>query len=281
MASTIVGLFDDREEARRAREDLINAGFNDKDINLVAEPAGTTGAEREPGFWETLKGIFGGEQEGEYYAEGTRRGGTVVAVDAPEESIDRAVDIMQAHHAVDIDRRAEEWRRSGWHGYMQGAQPSGGEDLVIEEQRTGRKARRRKGQESESIPVIREELAAGKRIIDRGGVRIIRRTTEQPVEEDIQLREERVRVERTKTDRAPTEAERQGAFEEKVIEARETAEEPVVKKEERVVEEVRLDKDVEQRTEKIRDTVRRDDVEIEELPGERDKGLREPREPLP
>jgi hypothetical protein len=44
----------------------------------------------------------------------------------------------------------------------------------------------------------------------------------------------------------------------------ETEEVPVVKKEARVVEEVRLKKDVRERDEVIRDTVRRKDVEVDE-----------------
>ena len=282
MASTIVGLFDDRDEARRAQEDLISAGFNDQDINLMAQSPGATATEAyEPGFWDTLKNIFGpSEQEREVYAEGTRRGGTLVAVNSPDDRIERAVDILQAHHAVDIDRKAEEWRQSGWHGYMAESQLAG-EDVAVQEDKTARLAKgpRTKGEKSGSIPVIQEEIAAGKRVIDRGGVRIIRRTEHVPVEEDINLSEEHVRVERVKTDRAPTAAERQDAFEDKVIEARESKEEAVVKKEERVVEEVRLDKDVEQRTETIRETVRRDDVEVERLPGEREERREPPRKP--
>lgn len=270
MATTVVGLFDDRNEAQRAQEDLIHNGFNDRDINLVAQQSGTTmQPEQEPGFWDTLKSIFGGEPETDVYAEGARRGGTIVAVNTPDDRIERAVDIMQAHHAVDIDRRAEEWRQSGWHGYQASAQPTEREDLIVGEQRTAQR-RPKKGTGEESIPLIQEELAVGKRVVDRGGVRIIRRIEEVPVEKDINLREEHLRVERVKTDRAPTEAEHGDAFKDKVIEARETQEEPVVRKEERVVEEVRLDKDVEQRTERVSDTVRRDDVEVERLPGERE-----------
>jgi stress response protein YsnF len=55
------------------------------------------------------------------------------------------------------------------------------------------------------------------------------------------------------------------AFKEGTIELTETAEVPVVAKQARVVEEVVIDKDVEQRTETVRDTVRRTDVQVEEL----------------
>ncbi len=58
------------------------------------------------------------EQEAGYYAEGIRRGSTLVSVRTDDEKmIDRAINIFERHNAVDIDRRAEEWRQSGWTGY--------------------------------------------------------------------------------------------------------------------------------------------------------------------
>jgi uncharacterized membrane protein len=57
------------------------------------------------------------EEEAGYYAEGVRRGGTLVAVRAEDHLADRAAEIMESHHAVDIDQRAAYWRESGWSGY--------------------------------------------------------------------------------------------------------------------------------------------------------------------
>jgi uncharacterized protein (TIGR02271 family) len=107
--------------------------------------------------------------------------------------------------------------------------------------------------------VVEEQLRTGKRAVTRGGVRIYTRVTERPVEEDMQLREERVHVDRRPVDR-PAGAE---AFRERSIEMEETREEPVIAKEARVTEEVVVSKDVEDRTERVRDTVRRTDVEVD------------------
>jgi hypothetical protein len=87
---------------------------------------------------------------------------------------------------------------------------------------------------------------------------------EQPVEETVRLQEERVRVERQPVNRAASGAELQAGREE-VIEVQEFAEEPVVSKEARVVEEVRISKDATERTETVRDTVRRTEVNVENL----------------
>jgi len=51
------------------------------------------------------------------------------------------------------------------------------------------------------------------------------------------------------------------------VEVRERREEAVVDKQARVVEEVVINRDVEERTETIRDTVRRTDVDVDETPG--------------
>ncbi|MGH8593939.1 MAG: hypothetical protein ACREX9_04615 [Gammaproteobacteria bacterium] len=49
-----------------------------------------------------------------YYAEAMRRGGTLVFVRLAEEQVDEAMAIMERHHSVDIEERAEKWRAAGW-----------------------------------------------------------------------------------------------------------------------------------------------------------------------
>jgi stress response protein YsnF len=57
-----------------------------------------------------------------------------------------------------------------------------------------------------------------------------------------------------------------GAFEERTVEVHQTAEEPVVTKTARVAEEVVVRKDVTERTETVRDDVRREQVEVQKDP---------------
>lgn len=118
--------------------------------------------------------------------------------------------------------------------------------------------------ETGSIPIIEEELQIGKRVVETGGARLRSRIIERPVEENINLREEHVHVERIPVNRPATNADL-NAFQEGEIEITEHAEVPVVAKEARVVEEISLEKEVEERNETIRDTIRRTDVEIENL----------------
>jgi uncharacterized protein (TIGR02271 family) len=111
---------------------------------------------------------------------------------------------------------------------------------------------------------VEEDLRVGKRAVMRGGVRVYSRVVETPREETVNLREERVRVERQPVNR-PAQAGDLRAGMEEVIEVQEYAEEPVVQKQARVVEEVRVSKDVAERSETVRDTVRRQEVQVEDL----------------
>ncbi|HEX8476835.1 MAG TPA: DUF2382 domain-containing protein [Telluria sp.] len=115
-----------------------------------------------------------------------------------------------------------------------------------------------------AIPVVQEQLKVGKREVQRGGVRVYSRIVETPVQENIGLREEHVQVERRPVDQQIDPAAAT-AFKEQSIELRETAEEAVVQKTARVVEEVVVSKDVTQREETISDTVRHTEVEVEHL----------------
>lgn len=100
----------------------------------------------------------------------------------------------------------------------------------------------------------------------RGGVRVYTRVVEQPVEETVRLREEKVNVERQPVNRPVTDADLKSGRDQ-TVEVREYAEEPVVAKEARVVEEVRVGKEATERNQTVRDTVRHTEVNVENLKG--------------
>jgi uncharacterized protein (TIGR02271 family) len=129
----------------------------------------------------------------------------------------------------------------------------------------GVNTRRVEGQEEVAIPVVEEDITIGKREVERGHVRVFSRVKEQPVEESVRLREEKVTVERRPVDRPATDADFAAAGKE-VIEMTETAEEPVVSKRARVVEEVVVHKEATERTETVRGTERHTDVDVQREP---------------
>jgi len=161
----------------------------------------------------------------------------------------RAADILDASGAMDVNEKAQEFGYGTTGTYMN----KGSMDT-------------RSGNDTTSIPIVEENVQVGKKEVETGGVRLKSRIVEKPVEENLRLREERVTVERTPVDRKATDEDLNN-FQEKEIEVIEHAEVPVVSKEARVVEEVKLNKEVENRDETVRETVRKTEVDVENIKG--------------
>jgi uncharacterized protein (TIGR02271 family) len=230
---SIVGVFEDYATAQRVKKDGTHRDTSGGGIS---------------GFFRRIFGSDDYDDYGDRYVTAVDRGHAVVSVNTSDESRQNlAADIMDRNGVIDIDERAASWGT--------------GKHSAFDKDRTER-----------SIPVVREDLEVGKRMVRRGGVRIVNRVTEEPVEEDITLREEHVRVDRRPVDRPAT--ERDFADRNEMIEVTEMAEEPVVGKRTRVVEEVSVGKDVTEHTEKIRDKVRRTDVDVENLGSDYDADFR-------
>ena len=118
--------------------------------------------------------------------------------------------------------------------------------------------------DTDTIKVMEERLRVGKREVAAGAVRVRSYVVERPVEEQVSLHEERVHIERHPVDRAVSATDAAGAFQERTIEAQAKSEEAVVQKDVRVVEEIGIKKDVADRTETVRDTVRKTEVEVDD-----------------
>jgi uncharacterized protein (TIGR02271 family) len=283
MENTVVGVYDSYAQANAVVNELTAAGFSRDAVQLrpdtqstAQEGVGTTVSGQSTSVGSSIanffRAMFGMDEqqrdERDIYAEAVRRGSQVVTVDAANDEMrDRAIEIMNRHDPVDIDERATHWRSQGWTAYNEHAPFFS--DSEIEKDRQlyaqGRQAAgTTTGEEVARIPVVEEELRVGKREVQRGGVRVYQRVRERPVQEQVQLREEQVNVKRQQVDRPATEADL-AAFKEGTVEVRETAEEAVVSKTAHVVEEVAVTKEATQHTEEISDTVRRTDVEVEQL----------------
>src|SRR5215207_1528202 len=268
MSKTIVGLFDEYREAQRAVVELVESGISREDIGITSRDYTSydeTDTRRDDSYRDDegvgdkisnfFSRLFGGDDEyASHYSEAVVRGGTVVTVDCEtDEMADRAEAILN-RFGGDVDERGEGYRRDAYVGTDN--VETNRADLAEGEAR---------------IPVIEEELRVGKREVEGGGVRVRTRVVERPVEEAVRLREERVHVERRPVNRPVSEADL-NAFREGTFELRERSEEAVVDKTARVVEEVAINKEVGERTETVRDTVRNTDVEVDENVGTRARG---------
>ena len=77
------------------------------------------------------------KQYAEYYAEGVRRGGTLVTVQTDETQSERAMDILDRHNPVDVEERAVRWRETGWAGFNPNAAPYTADEIAQERTRYG------------------------------------------------------------------------------------------------------------------------------------------------
>ena len=279
MTQTLVAVFDSYLQAQNAKSRLESEGVAPSDINVYARDAdtGTSGGTAAgldtsavgatPGaphrhdhegvvgrIEHFFKRIFGDDDQPEetgHYQEAVRRGGALLSVDVADElSADKIRNTLEAAGAVDIDSRVAAWRNAGYAGYDRNAPPYTDEEVAAE-----RKA----------FPVVEESLEVGKREVNTGGVRVYSRVRETPVSESVDLREEHATVERRAVDRPATASD----LKEGAVEIRETAEQAVVAKTARVVEEVVVGKESSHRTETIDDTVRGTEVEVERVEGQR------------
>jgi uncharacterized protein (TIGR02271 family) len=285
MAKTLVALYDTVTDAEQVVQELIADGFTRSAIHLALDSpksrtAPSASVERDAAYEgahmiETLADLGVPYDEAYAYAEGVHRGGALVVVESSDDREERGMEILRRLHPVDIHERTAQWQHEGWTGYDATAMTSTPRASAATATRSaqeqaratarvdqGTRTRRVEGQEEVTVPVVEEDIAIGKREVERGHVRIYSRVTEQPVEESVRLREEKVTVERRPADRPATEADFAAAGKD-VIEMTEKAEEPVVTKRARVVEEVVVHKDVTEHTETVRGTERRTDVDVQ------------------
>lgn len=243
MANNVIGVFDSVSIADQVINDLTSSGFSSGTIH------------RHEGSSSDLEGELQraglSAAEAGDYASSVSQQGALVVVEADEARTDEAVAIMNRYYS---DAQPADYGDSMGDSTTEYA---AGYDTQAAS--TGATAA-----DGATLDVVEERLQIGKREVERGGVRVRRVVSEEQVEEQVTLRDETIHVDRHAVDRVVGSGDTD-FFTEKTIELTETDEEAVVAKEARIVEEVVVGKDVEERTETVRDTVRRADVEIEQI----------------
>lgn len=252
MATTLVGFFDSVRDAERAREDLLRQGLPRNTVHVTDNqslmsrsrtPAHEVGEKEHRGFFARLFDIGEDDDRSRQYSEAVRSGSAMLTVVVEDESrIQQIQSQLERTGASDVDRRS---------------------------QGTGGRAAQ-SATAGETFKVMEEELQVGKRDVETGAVRVRQHVTERPVHEQIRLCEEHAIVERRPVDREASPGELDAlSMQDREFEIREHAEQAVVGKRARVVEEVRIGKEASERTETIDDSVRRTDVDVEQLAAQR------------
>jgi uncharacterized protein (TIGR02271 family) len=206
------------------------------------------------GFWSWLLGDEHradwrdpdyAERDEQFYSRSIGEGNTVVVVHVQPEAIDRVMRVLEEHHPVALaDTGVESTASTG----------AGAAPVSVEAPAAGA------GDQEQTIPLAEEQVEIGKRRVERP-VHVRRYVVERPVEQQVTLHDERVEIERRRPAHQQTVGA--GAFEERVVEVHESTEEPVVNKTATVTEEVLIRREDTERTETVRDTVRKEQVDIE------------------
>ena len=262
MSYTVVGIFDSKNEARQAMDELIQKGFVKENIDFSEgkyndDSAQTSTTASNTGIGDSVGSFFSNlfsddQTQAQNYSNVARDAEAILTVQADsQERANEVAAIFDRYGSVDIDERSAQYQNQK--GFSQTSDNVQNVDTA-----------NRASTGDTTIPIIEEDLQVGKRALETGGVRVRSRVIEKPVEEHLRLRQERVIVNRHPVNRAVTDADmtnfKQGDFE-----ITERGEEAVVSKQARVVEEIEIGKKVEERDEVINETVRRTDVDVEEI----------------
>ncbi len=288
----IVALYETRAQADAAKAKLVAAGIDSGAVQVTDREAdrmagGVDYEAGDQGLWGSIKSMFMPDEDAHAYKHAIGAGHAMVVV-TPNATANRShiIEVLETTNPMDFDSKLEEWRQSGYN-YAPGstatttaattttattgvAAAPATPVMATGAATTG---------SAETLKVMEERLRVGKREVAGGAVRVRSYVVERPVEEQVSLHEERVSVERHPVDRAATAADL-AAFQERTIEATATSEEAVVGKEARVVEEIGIRKEANDRVETIRDTVRSTKVDVEDatkvVPGATTTGVTGP-----
>lgn len=241
MSRTVAALYDTRGEAETAHARL-SAEANANNLRILTRQ--TVGA---------LDALSISKADADTYRDGLNRGAVLLVGEvAAEEDPARIVAILQGQKRFPAAASASANGPSAPGGGRVAA--SSGSARTVEEA---------------AIPILEEELRVGKREVLGGGARVRTVAREEPVEQSVTLREERLEATSRPSARQLTveEVRSAGLLKNRVIQVAEMREEPVIAKEAFVREEVVLSKTVTERTETIRETVRRTEVDVQDLAG--------------
>lgn len=285
----LVAVYDTAGKAKEAARALEASGFPAGDINVMHRDTVNIADLREPKLWNKLLGRDITESENTVFTRTVEGGGGVLTLRAPDRDIPRAMEILDVHNPVDTRPRADMRERAevrdrgdrdrgdGYDRPDLAARVDAAASSTVPSTRTS--AVPPAGTSSPSIELGREEvlrlaeeqLEVGKRVVETGKARVRRFVVEKPVESQIKLHEEHATIlRRPVTDGS---ALKDVDWSDKVFEITETTEQPVVSKKVRVADEVVIRREGSDRVETVRDTVRRQDVDLQR-PG-RDRDIRD------
>ncbi len=245
--TTLVCLFHTAQYAEAAVQDLLEAGIDRSEIFVIGGPKHLGTASEGSEIGHDLGRFHLPKSDVDMLTDGLDNGGTLVAVEPSENAAGIVESIFQKHQATQVDEKTV-----------------GGSVVAPLVTPVAGQSNQNFASGETVIPVVEEELVMGKRQVETGRARVVTRVVEKPVQETITLREETATIERRPVNREVTDAD-VNAFRDQSIQVTEMREEPVVSKTARVVEEVVVGKEMSEHTERVKDSVRKMEVEVEDF----------------
>jgi uncharacterized protein (TIGR02271 family) len=258
----IVAVFDAPAQAAAAVKALKAAGFADADISIFDKKRVGNGGNQKK-FWKSL---FEGqlfEHEGEVYSQAIDRNGAVVCLRTMDNEVLHATGILDLFHPIDVNDRAVTLGIAPAAHVKAAAAAAAATPLVSKQ--TVAVSPKLAAANAGVLRLAEEQLNVGKQKVETGRTRVRRFVTERPVSADVTLHEEHAEIMR-KAINNPVDLDSID-WADNDIEVVETAEHALVKKTARIVEEVSLGLKGSDHVETVHDKVRRQQVEIERLPG--------------
>jgi hypothetical protein len=99
---------------------------------LAAGAVAAVGGAAAGGVVGALRNAGHSDEESMVYAEGVRRGGTLVSVHVDEEHAEQVLAILRRHNGIDWQTRGSALRERGWNGYDESAVPYTPEEAAQE-----------------------------------------------------------------------------------------------------------------------------------------------------
>ncbi|MGB6193011.1 MAG: YsnF/AvaK domain-containing protein [Terracidiphilus sp.] len=248
----VVTAYDSADKAKNAVRVLQDAGYNASDLSIIDRTALQGNESDRVGLWRRLFGENVWDHEAAVYGDTIEKGGALLVARVPDDQVARTMVLLDVHKPIDIHDAAAR---------MGEQVPAQARAQVAA---TPPPAAKVEAKDSETLRLAEEQLNIDKRLLQTGTTRIRRFVTERPIEQKVTLHEEHAEVVRKAITNPSSIADVD--WSDKSYEITETAEQAVVNKTARVVEEVILRKTGSDRVETVKDTVRRQQIEVEKAP---------------
>ena len=263
MQRIVTAVYPDRQQAEAAKSALADARVDAHNIHVIDKPG-----EIEAGRFDESRGRYGFLRDSSLpgdelhtYHDALDRGDVLVQARVEDADVDEAVRILEGSSAFDLSDREQSYTDETRRGTRTAYRRDYADDARLDAAGSG-------GELSEDghIDLVEERLRVGKRDVDRGAVKVRSYVVEKPVEEDVMLHEEEVRLNRHPANRVLSREEAEEAFGRagRTVEVHARGEEAVIDKEAVLKETIDVEKTATDKKKHVIDKIRSTEVDVDD-----------------